>query len=36
MKISYNWLKWYVPDAPEVNALAEAIIFHAFEVESIT
>ena len=35
MKISYNWLKWYVPDAPEVNVLAEAIIFHAFEVESI-
>ncbi|MBP9821703.1 MAG: phenylalanine--tRNA ligase subunit beta [Candidatus Pacebacteria bacterium] len=35
MKISYNWLKWYVPQAPEVNALAEAIVFHAFEVESV-
>ncbi len=35
MKISYNWLKWYVPAVPEVNALAEAIVFHAFEVESV-
>jgi phenylalanyl-tRNA synthetase beta chain len=35
MKISYNWLKWYVPEAPDANALAEAIVFHAFEVESV-
>jgi len=35
MKISYNWLKWYVPDAPEVQKVAGAIVFHAFEVESV-
>src|SRR3989338_997273 len=41
MKISYNWLKWYVPEIPDlpaqagVDALAEAIVFHAFEVERV-
>lgn len=35
MKVSYNWLKWYVPQIPEPEKLAEAIVFHAFEVESI-
>jgi phenylalanyl-tRNA synthetase beta subunit len=35
MKVSYNWLKWYVPDAPEAQKVAEAVIFHAFEVESV-
>lgn len=35
MKISYNWLKWYVPEAPDAETLAQAIVFHAFEVESV-
>ena len=35
MKISYNWLKWYVPAIPDAEKLAEAIVFHAFEVESV-
>ncbi len=35
MKISYNWLKWYIPEVPEVNALSEAIVFHAFEVDGV-
>ncbi len=47
MKISYNWLKWYlpdlpskliqagVPDAPEAKKLADIITYHLAEVESI-
>lgn len=35
MKVSYNWLKWYVPDAPDVQKVADAVISHAFEVESV-
>lgn len=35
MKVSYNWIKWYVPEIPEVSKLADAIVFHAFEVESV-
>jgi len=35
MKISYNWLKWYIPDAPEVKKLADIITYHLAEVESI-
>jgi phenylalanyl-tRNA synthetase beta chain len=34
MKISYNWLKWYVDPLPNADELAEKIIFGAFEVES--
>lgn len=35
MKISYNWLKWYIPDAPEVKELADIITYHLAEVESM-
>lgn len=35
MKISYNWLKWYIPDAPEPENLAEVFTFHLCEVESM-
>ncbi len=35
MKISYSWLKWYIPEAPEVNKLADVITYHLTEVESI-
>lgn len=33
MKISYNWLKWYIDPLPNAEELAEKIIFGAFEVE---
>jgi phenylalanyl-tRNA synthetase beta chain len=35
MKISYNWLKWYVPEIPEPNALADIFTYHICEVESV-
>lgn len=35
MKISYNWLKWYIPDAPEAEKLAEVFTYHMCEVDSI-
>src|SRR3990167_3356852 len=35
MKISYNWLKWYIPEAPEPNALADIFTYHICEVESL-
>ena len=47
MKISYNWLKSYLPDlsdkliqagipeAPDVNKLADIITYHLAEVEGI-
>jgi phenylalanyl-tRNA synthetase beta chain len=35
MKISYNWLKWYVDPLPNADELAEKIIFGAFEVEEV-
>jgi phenylalanyl-tRNA synthetase beta chain len=36
MKISYNWLQSYFSEKlPEPKELAEALIFHAFEVESV-
>ncbi len=34
MKISYNWLKWYIPDAPEAEKLADIFTYHVAEVES--
>lgn len=34
MRISYNWLKWYIPDAPEAQKLADVITYHLTEVES--
>jgi phenylalanyl-tRNA synthetase beta chain len=35
MKISYNWLKWYVPEAPEAEKLADILTYHLAEVESV-
>ncbi len=35
MKISYNWLKWYIPDAPDANKLADVITYHLTEVEGM-
>ncbi len=35
MKVSYNWLKWYVPDAPSPEKLADIFTYHLCEVESI-
>ncbi len=35
MKISYNWLKWYIPEAPNAKELADIITYHLAEVESI-
>ncbi|MEK7113428.1 MAG: phenylalanine--tRNA ligase subunit beta [Patescibacteria group bacterium] len=35
MKISYNWLKWYVPQIPEVDKLADIVTYHLAEVESM-
>ena len=35
MKISYNWLKWYIPDAPDADKLADVFTYHLCEVESI-
>ena len=35
MKISYNWLKWYIPEAPEPKELADVLIQHLCEVEDI-
>ena len=34
MKISYNWLKWYIPEAPEAEKLADIFTYHVAEVES--
>jgi phenylalanyl-tRNA synthetase beta chain len=35
MKISYNWLKSYIPDAPEAKKLADILTYHLTEVESV-
>jgi phenylalanyl-tRNA synthetase beta subunit len=35
MKYSYNWLKWYIPEAPEANKLADLVTYHLAEVETI-
>ncbi len=35
MKISYSWLKWYVPEAPDANKLVDIFNYHLCEVESI-
>lgn len=34
MKISYNWLKWYVPEIPEADKLPDVFMYHLAEVES--
>ncbi len=35
MKISYNWLKWYIPEVPEPEKLWDVFTFHLCEVESM-
>lgn len=35
MKISYNWLKWYIPEAPDAEKLADIFTYHLAEVESV-
>ncbi len=35
MKISYNWLKAYVPQIPTPEKLAEVFTFHVCEIESM-
>lgn len=35
MKFSYNWIKEFVPKVPSPEKLADLILMHAFEVESI-
>ena len=35
MKISYNWLKWYIPEAPSVDKITDTFTFHLCEVESV-
>ncbi len=35
MKISYNWLKWYVPDAPKAEEIADILTYHLAEVETV-
>ncbi len=35
MKISYNWLKWYIPEVPDANKLADLITYHLAEVETV-
>ena len=35
MRISYNWLKWYVPEAPTPEKLVEVFNYHLCEVETL-
>jgi len=35
MLISYNWLKSYIKDVPEVDKLSDVITFHLCELESV-
>jgi len=35
MKISYNWLKSYIPEVPSPEKIANAFIYHLCEVESL-
>ena len=34
MLISYNWLKWYIPEAPSVEKLVDIFNYHICEMES--
>jgi phenylalanyl-tRNA synthetase beta chain len=36
MKISYNWLKWYIPEIPNPEELRDIFTYHLCEVESLT
>lgn len=33
MKISYNWLKWYIPECPSKEKLYDVFTYHLCEVE---
>jgi hypothetical protein len=33
MKISYNWLKWYIPELPSAEKLSDIVTYHLTEVE---
>jgi len=35
MKISYNWLKSYIPEIPQPEKLADVFTYHLCEVESL-
>lgn len=35
MKISYNWLKWYIPECPSKDKLYDVFTYHLCEVESL-
>ena len=35
MKVSYNWLKSYIPDAPDAKKLADVFTYHISEVEGV-
>ena len=35
MKISYNWLKWYIPEIPKAEKIADVFTYHLCEVEGI-
>lgn len=35
MKISYNWLKWYIPEIPEADKVADILTYHLTEVEGV-
>ncbi|MDQ3076027.1 MAG: phenylalanine--tRNA ligase subunit beta [bacterium] len=35
MKISYNWLKWYIPEIPEADKMWDVFTYHLCEVESV-
>jgi phenylalanyl-tRNA synthetase beta chain len=35
MKISYNWLKWYIPEIPPAEKLEDIFNYHLCEMESL-
>jgi len=35
MNISYNWLKWYIPEVPDAEKLVDIFNYHLCEVESL-
>jgi len=35
MKISYNWLKWYIPEIPDRDMIWDIFTYHLCEVEGI-
>lgn len=35
MLISYNWLKWYIPEIPPADKIADFLTYHLTEVEGV-